>query len=337
VALVAILAVVLTTFLAVPAEAADAPADYAIDNGHFYTQGSGGAKGGFSLTDDGGVPMWSEFNRLGGVDTLGYPISGRFLMAGQIVQLTQKVGLVWHGDVGQVRFLNVFSLLHDAGKDGWLASTKGIPQEVRSPDETGKSWDQIAQKRYQLLDVHQAVKAAYFGIFDPVNMYGLPDSSWLEQPTSSVLRFERVAFQQWKELVPWAAPGQVQMANGGDILKDSGLLGPLPFAAQSPPQPAPQMLSAGFATISFYADTFVGRYTSAGQLFNQDALTCAANGFPLGARLRLTSTDGKHSVIVMNNDRPASWNARIDLTKAAFNELYPISTGVATVRVEVLK
>ena len=335
--MVAALAAALITLVAVPAEAADAPADYAVDNGHFYTEGSGGARGGFSVTDDGGIPMWSEYSRLGGVDTLGYPISGRFVLGGQVVQLMQKVGVVWRPETRQVQFLNVFSMLHDAGKDGWLMSTKDIPQQVSSPDESGKNWDQIAQKRYQLLDVHQAVKAAYFGIFDPVNMYGLPSSSWLEQPLASVLRFEKVTFQQWKQLLPWASPGQVQLANGGDILKDSGLLGPLPFATQSPPQPAPQTVSAGFATISFYADSFVGRYTSAGQLFNQDALTCATNAFALGTKLRLTSTDGKHSVVVLNNDRPASWNARIDLTKAAFGALYPISTGVARVRVEVLK
>jgi hypothetical protein len=337
VALVATLATMLTALLATPAAAAEALPDYAIDNGHFYTQGSGGQKGGFSITDDGGVPMWSEYNRLGGVDTLGYPISGRFLMAGQVVQLTQKVGMVWHPEAGQVRFLNIFSLMHDVGKDGWLASVKGIPPQASSPDEAGKPWDEVAQKRYKLLDVHTAVKDAYFGIVDPVNMYGLPSSGWQEQPTSSVLRFEKVAFQQWKELVPWAKPGQVQLANGGDILKDSGMLGPDPFAAQAPPPAAPLTVTAGFATISFYADSFIGSYTSAGQQFTQTALTCASNAFPLGTRLRLTSTDGKHSVIVMNNDRPPSWNSRIDLTKAAFSALYPISTGVATVQVEVVK
>ncbi|HEX6513804.1 MAG TPA: hypothetical protein VF157_15980, partial [Chloroflexota bacterium] len=278
--------------MAIPAEAADPP-DYAIDNGHFYAQGAGGQPGGYSITDDGGVPMWSEFNRLGGVDALGYPISGRFLLAGQIVQLTQRVGLQWRPDVAQVRFLSIFSLLHDAGKDPWLASVRGIPPQVASADEAGKTWQQIADKRYQLLDVHPTVKAAYFGITDPVNMYGLPASSWLEQPLSTVLRFEKVAFQQWKQPLPWATAGQVQLANGGDILKESGILGPLPFATQSPPpQPAIQAAPAGFAVISFYADSFIGSYTSAGQRFSQDGMTCASNGFPLGVKLRLTSTDG---------------------------------------------
>jgi rare lipoprotein A len=328
--------------LATPALAADQPAsppaDYAIENGHFYSQAAGGQAngGGYSLTDEGGIPMWSEFSRLGGVDQLGYPISGRFLLAGQVVQLTQKAGLVWLPNAGQVRYLNIFGLLHDAGKDPWLAQ-KGIPPQASRPDEAGKPWDQIAQKRYQLLDLHPNVKSAYFAMYDPVNMYGLPASNWLEQPIASTLRFERVAFQEWKQNVPWAPAGTVQLANGGDLLKESGVLGPLPFAPQPPPPPAPQTVPAGTATVSFYADTFVGRGTSSGQVFRQENLTCASNSFPLGTRLRLTTLDGTRSVVVVNNDRPAAWNARIDLTKAAFSALYPLGSGIGTVKVEIVK
>src|SRR5687767_15994915 len=55
-------------------------ADYDVVNGHFFTQ-AGGRNGdqGFSVTDDGGVPFWSEFRRLGGIETLGYPVSRRFM------------------------------------------------------------------------------------------------------------------------------------------------------------------------------------------------------------------------------------------------------------------
>ncbi|HLY65566.1 MAG TPA: septal ring lytic transglycosylase RlpA family protein [Chloroflexota bacterium] len=335
----------LTAFMAVtvalvinPAEAADLPSDYAIDNGHFYTQGAGGgAKGGFSVTDDGGIPMWSEYGRLGGVDVLGFPVSGRFMLAGHVVQLTQKAGLLWRPDLQQVQFLNIFSLLHNTGKDPWLAAIKAVPPQVTSPDEANKTWEQIAQKRYQLLDVHPAIKSAYFAMSDPVSMYGLPTSSWLEQPVSSVMRFDNVVFQQWKQLLPWAAAGQVQMANGGDILKESGILGPVPFALQAPPQPAIQAVPAGFAVISFYADFFVGRHTSNGAVFTQDGMTCATNAFPLGTRLRLTTPDGGHSVVVTNNDRPAVWNTRIDLSKAAFQTLYPLGRGIGNVKVEVVK
>lgn len=337
--LAALAVAALSAVLTAPAHAADATAaDYAIDRGHFYSQGAGGTpNAGFSITDDGGIPMWTEYSRLGGVDMLGYPISGRFVLGGWIVQLTQKVGLIWRADLNRARFLNTFSLLHDAGKDPWLASIKGIPPEVSSPDDAGKPWDQVAQRRYSLLDAHPSVKDAYFSMYDPVNMFGLPSSNWLERSNSSVLRFERVAFQQWNEAVPWASAGQVQLANGGDLLKESGLLGPLPFTPQSPaPGPALQTAPSGFAIVSFYADSFVGLRTSNGQIFSQDGMTCATNAYPLGTRLRLTTPDNQRSVVVTNNDRPPSWNTRIDLTKSAFTSLYPITSGIGTVKVEVV-
>jgi rare lipoprotein A len=324
------------TVVSTPAAGAAAPPDYTIDNGHFYIQGAGSTGGGYSITDDGGVPLWTEYNRLGGPDVLGYPISGRFVLDGHVIQLTQKVGLVWYPDANRVRFLNIFDWLHFAGKDDWLASTKGIPAPADTGDENGKTWEQVAQKRYQLLDLHPAVKSAYFAQFDPAKMYGLPTSGWSEQPLSSVLRFQNVAFQQWKQLLPWAAPGQVQMANGGDILKESGILGPLPFQTQSPPAQSQQLSPAGFAVISYYADTFVGAHTSTGLVFSQDLMTAASNGFPLGSKLKLSTPDGKHSVVVTNNDRPAAGNQRIDLSKAAFAELYPISSGLGTVKVELV-
>lgn len=333
-----------------PAEAADTPPDFAITNGHFYSQTAAGGKGGYSITDDGGVPMWTEFQRLGGVNVLGYPVSGRFMYQDHIVQLMQKVGLVWHPETGHMQYLDIFDILHKAGRDGWLLSAKGIPPAVGFADEAGKSWEQVSQQRYKMLDLHPAIKDVYFSAADPVNSYGLPTSNWLEAPTASMMRFDNVVIQQWKQLLPWAAAGQVNLANGGDILKESGLLGPAPFALQATPEipivpAAPpvlpssqvnQSVPSGFAVASFYADYFEGRHTSSGQVFTQDALTCATNAYPLGTRLRLTTPDGARSVEVINNDRPAAWNTRIDLSKAAFAELYPLGSGIGTVKVEVL-
>ena len=350
--LVAMLAALLCGMVLSTAEAADTPPDFAIANGHFYSQSAGGGKGGYSITDDGGVPMWSEFMRLGGVDVLGYPVSGRFQVEGHVVQLTQKVGLVWHPETRQVQFLNIFDMLHNAGKDGWLFVTKGIPATTNFQDEAGKSWEQISQQRYKMMDLHPAIKTAYFTAHDPVNMYGLPTSNWIETPMASMLRFNNAVIQQWNQIMPWAAAGEVHLANGGDILKESGILGPAPFALQATPdapqlltppaastnpiQPVIQSVPSGFAVASFYADYFEGRHTSTGAVFSQDNLTCASNAYPLGTQLRLTTPDGARSVIVTNNDRPASWNTRIDLSKAAFAALYPLGSGIGTVKVEVV-
>ena len=335
-----------TALLLTPVQAADAPADYAIANGHYYSQTAAGAKGGYSITNEGGVPMWSEYLRLGGPSVLGYPVSNRFQIGGQLVQLTQRAGLVWHPEIGAVRFLNIFGVLHDAGKDDWLMVNRGIPPVGSDPADAGLNWTQLSQKRYALLDAHPAIKSAYFGIADPVNMYGLPESGWLEQAQVSTMRFDNVVFHQWKQMLPWAAAGAVQLANGGDVLKESGILGPAPFALQPAPAPLPapvpiasnvQSTPAGFAEASFYADEFVGRHTSSGAVFTQDALTCATNAFPLGTRLKLTTPDGSHSVVVVNNDRPAAWNTRIDLSKAAFAALYPLGRGIGQVKVEIVR
>src|SRR5437870_5513776 len=59
----------------------ETPADYPVANGHFYTQANGKAgEGGtgFAISDADDVPFWSEYQRMGGPDVLGYPISRRF-------------------------------------------------------------------------------------------------------------------------------------------------------------------------------------------------------------------------------------------------------------------
>ena len=60
-----------------PALEAAAAADYAIPNGHFYTQTGGGAGKGYGVVDDSAAAFWSEFQRLGGVEALGFPVSRR--------------------------------------------------------------------------------------------------------------------------------------------------------------------------------------------------------------------------------------------------------------------
>ena len=60
-----------------PVSPASAASDWDIPGGHFYTQAAGG-DGGFAITDEGGIPFWTTFQRLGGLKALGYPASNRF-------------------------------------------------------------------------------------------------------------------------------------------------------------------------------------------------------------------------------------------------------------------
>ena len=57
-----------------------APADYSVTGGWFYTQTGGGQGNGYSILDAGTdtsgqtIRFWTEFKRLGGLETLGYPV-----------------------------------------------------------------------------------------------------------------------------------------------------------------------------------------------------------------------------------------------------------------------
>ena len=66
----------------------DQPADYDLPNGHFYSQAVPGAPHGFGFTvvDVPGQPFWTTYSRLGGLQTLGYPVSRRFLLDWGVAQ-----------------------------------------------------------------------------------------------------------------------------------------------------------------------------------------------------------------------------------------------------------
>src|SRR5918994_2106729 len=102
----------------------------------FTTQATGaGEDGGFAITDEGGIPLWSEFQRLGGVNALGYPVSRRFTWDGFVVQATQKAVLQWRPDINRVVFANLLDEMTEAGLDGWLESQRSIPPPAQFPDE----------------------------------------------------------------------------------------------------------------------------------------------------------------------------------------------------------
>jgi len=211
--------------------------DFPIPRGHFYTQGTGNPGGdlGFRITDDGGVPFWREFQRLGGPEVLGYPISQRFVFRGFLHQATQKAVLQWRPESSQVAFLNVFDLLHDAGKDGALRATRSTPEPTDfTAEEAGKPFGQVVTQRLSLLAANPAIQARYFAIsavIDPTLIYGLPTSIVEDMGNHFAIRLQRTVIQQWKVNTPWAAAGDTTIANGGEIAKEFGLI---PARAQEP-------------------------------------------------------------------------------------------------------
>lgn len=85
---------------------------------------------------------------------------------------------------------------------------------------------------------------------------------------------------------------------------------------------------------SFYADKFIGRKTSSGQVFSQNKLTCAHNTLPMGTMIRVTNLENQLSVIVKVNDRLHHRNPRlVDLSVLAAKKLGFKNRGVIKVQV----
>jgi hypothetical protein len=207
--------------------------DYDVSGGHFFTQtnGRGESPAGFAVTDSDGVPFWTAFQVLGGVDGLGYPVTRRFELDGFVVQGFQKNVLQWRPDRREFWFLNTFDVLHDRGRDDWLEIYRQTPRPADTAADGGLAWEGVVARHLGLLDkTPPALKQRFLA--DPrwQDHYGLPVAVQ-EFSTSVVVRAQRATLQYWKETVPWAAKGSISIANGGDLAKEAGLF---PWLAVTP-------------------------------------------------------------------------------------------------------
>src|SRR5207253_2564391 len=128
------------------------------------------------VVDDAEASFWSEFQRLGGVELLGYPISNRFQSAGMVTQAFQRTVLRWQPDLGQAVPVNVLDDLGARGADAWLDRAQQVPPDAaRSADLNQPSHDDVAQQ-VALLDAFPALRDFYEGDPNLMALYGLPVS-----------------------------------------------------------------------------------------------------------------------------------------------------------------
>ncbi|GIW05500.1 MAG: hypothetical protein KatS3mg060_0305 [Dehalococcoidia bacterium] len=228
------------TFLVPALSRAQSANDFPIANGWFYSQANGqngGGQLGYSVTNNDGIPFWTAFQRFGGVSQVGYPVSHRFVWNGFVVQAFQKVVFQYRPDQGgAVLFVNVLDELSAAGRDDWLLQNKQVPKPFDWSGDSGLPFSAVAARHQAILDANPAIRQVYFSQPDPVLYYGLPMASQ-DFGTVFVVRAQRVVFQQWRVAVPWAAAGQVVIANGGDLGKEAGLY---PAFATQPAAPGVQ-------------------------------------------------------------------------------------------------
>lgn len=113
-----------------------------------------------------------------------------------------------------------------------------------------------------------------------------------------------------------------------------------PFGPSLPPvviaSATPVKVSQG--TASWYGPGFYGNRTASGEVLRPGTLTAAHRSLPFGTRVRVTNLHNGRSAVVRINDRGPFHGSRvIDLAHGAASELGVTASGLAPVRLEVLR
>ncbi len=91
-------------------------------------------------------------------------------------------------------------------------------------------------------------------------------------------------------------------------------------------------------TASWYGKKFHGRKTACGEKFDMHKLTAAHRTLPFGTKVEVTNLANGKKVVVRINDRgPFKKGRIIDLSYAAAKKIGMITSGVARVRIKVVK
>lgn len=240
---VAMMAVGVTLLpIAVSAAVPDDRTDYSIPGGHFYSQ-TGGGKGGYGVRDLAGVKFWSEYDRLGGPEFLGYPISKPFWGPGGYLYQGFERGLMqWRPEVGHVMLANNIEIIewHDKAHDAWLFNEFSIPFPRQPKPGT---FEEEAEERLSWL-TNDDIRSAFltnpatgqeWDLADAMNYFGLPQSEPRRAGPFIVQRFQRIPLQLWIDDVPGMPPaGSVVPLLSGHLVKECGAL---PYDA-TVPEPA---------------------------------------------------------------------------------------------------
>jgi rare lipoprotein A len=96
----------------------------------------------------------------------------------------------------------------------------------------------------------------------------------------------------------------------------------------------PARVEEGMA--SYYADSFDGRTTASGEIYDERDYTAAHRTLTFGTRVKVTHLENGRSVWVRINDRGPHVEGRIiDLSRAAAHKLRMKDGGTARVRLEI--
>ena len=112
-----------------------------------------------------------------------------------------------------------------------------------------------------------------------------------------------------------------------------------PAVQPLPPLPSPpSVVSVSTGEASWYGPGFYGNRTANGEVFRPGTMTAAHRTLPFGTKVRVTNLWNGRSTVVRINDRgPFHGRRVIDLAHGAASQLGLVASGIAQVKLEVLR
>ena len=122
----------------------------------------------------------------------------------------------------------------------------------------------------------------------------------------------------------------------------SAVAEPAFVAPPTPPQPpmpsGPVVISTHSGEASWYGPGLYGNRTANGEVFRPGTMTAAHRTLPFGTKVRVTNLwNGRRAVVRINDRGPFAGDRVIDLAHGAARELGLMRSGIAEVRLEVLR
>ena len=98
-------------------------------------------------------------------------------------------------------------------------------------------------------------------------------------------------------------------------------------------------LSVETGNASWYGESWNGRKTASGEVFDSSKNTCAHNKLKMGTIIRVTNIENGKSVTCKVNDKGgfAKYGRILDMSKGAFSVIGNINKGVIRVKIEIIK
>lgn len=233
--MLSLLSVVLLLAAVVPAQAIDCDG-LALDDGCLFTAtGSDTAEpnDGFAVTNDNDVPMWA-FVRTKSLQSIGYPISQRWVDGPFTLQAFQKVILQWSPDDDRMNYFNTLDALANKYPDVRLPNVP-LHQVFYT---AGLSFSEVKDVHLSILDNNPKIGSAFLAEPDWLNLYGLPIRYEEREVDGNpqglqLLRAQRIVFEVWNVPAPGTSVGAVGRQNVPDKVKRlSNVI--IPDAAKAP-------------------------------------------------------------------------------------------------------